>query len=83
MFLTFARSICWRKSGPVSITKVFPFISIKTEVRKRLSLESVDWQTLQGHAIIGIPCEVPVPKNVICTVRIVYFKINTKIESLS
>jgi hypothetical protein len=29
-----------------------------------LSRSSVDRQTLQLQAIIGIPCEVPVPKNV-------------------
>jgi hypothetical protein len=30
----------------------------------RLSRGSVDLQTAQSHAIIGTPCDVPVPRNV-------------------
>lgn len=37
--------------------------------RNRLSFGSDDWQTLQLQAIIGTPCDVPVPKNVICTLN--------------
>ena len=31
---------------------------------RRLSGESVEWQTSHGQAIMGTPCEVPVPKKV-------------------
>ena len=37
---------------------------INAEVRKRLSLESVDWQTLQVQPKAGTPQLVPVPKKV-------------------
>ena len=59
-----ARKTCWRKSGPVSMMKLFPPISICIETRSRLSRSSVDLHTAHPQAIIGIPCEVPVPKNV-------------------
>jgi hypothetical protein len=38
-----------------------------TEERSLLSRESVEEQTLHSHAIIGTPCDVPVPKKVILT----------------
>ena len=62
---TSSRSICWRKSGPVSITNTFPPSSIKMDERRRLSFSSVERHTSQSHAIIGTPCDVPVPRNVI------------------
>lgn len=40
-------------------------VSIINPVRRRLSRESSDRQTLQRHPIIGTPTEVPVPKKVI------------------
>ncbi len=43
-----------------------PGVLIWIDVRRRLSRESVDLQTAHVHPITGIPCEVPVPKNVIC-----------------
>ena len=39
----------------------------RTDGRQRLSRGSVDRQTSHVHPIIGTPCEVPVPRNVICT----------------
>jgi hypothetical protein len=39
-------------------------VSIKIEVRKRLSRGSVDLHTSQLHDTIGTPPEVPVPKKV-------------------
>ena len=45
--------------------KVVVSDSIKTLLRRRLSLGSVEEQTLQSQAIIGTPLLVPVPKNVI------------------
>ena len=53
------------KSGPQSIKiRVPPSLSNNAEVRKRLSLESVDWQTLQVQPKAGTPQLVPVPKKV-------------------
>jgi hypothetical protein len=39
--------------------------SISTEDRNRLSFEFSERQTSQSQAIIGTPCDVPVPKKVI------------------
>lgn len=64
---TCARSICWRKSGPLSITILACGVSIHAEVRRRLSRSSAEVHTVQSHAIIGTPCEVPVPRNVTFT----------------
>ena len=44
--------------------RVPPSLSNNAEVRKRLSLESVDWQTLQVQPKAGTPQLVPVPKKV-------------------
>src|SRR6476469_4489875 len=38
---------------------------MSTEVRWRRSFGSVEWQVAQSQPIIGTPCEVPVPRNVI------------------
>ena len=37
--------------------------------RVRLSRGSADVQTAQSHPIIGTPCEVPVPRNVMVSGR--------------
>jgi len=42
-------------------------VATSTDVRIRRSLGSVDLQTAQSHPIIGTPCDVPVPRNVIFT----------------
>jgi hypothetical protein len=49
------------------------------EERKRLSFWSVDKQTGSLLAIIGIPCEVPVPKKVIFKSFLSFF-IETKVR---
>ena len=38
------------------------------DVRKRLSRGSLDVQTLQLQPITGMPCDVPVPRNVKCII---------------
>jgi hypothetical protein len=38
--------------------------STKIDVRKRLSLGSLEVQISHWQAITGTPCDVPVPKNV-------------------
>jgi hypothetical protein len=40
----------------------FPSTCTNAEQRNRLSSGSEDAQTAQGHAITGMPCDVPVPK---------------------
>jgi hypothetical protein len=57
-------NICWRKSGPVSITIEVLSDSIKKEVRSRLSFILAERQTSHEQAITGTPCEVPVPRNI-------------------
>ena len=64
MCWTFSRNICCRKSGPASITSVIPSVSIRAEVRSRLSRLSGEVQTQHPQEITGTPCEVPVPRNV-------------------
>jgi len=43
--------------------KFFVPEEINRELLRRLSLGSEEEQTLHGHAIMGTPWEVPVPKN--------------------
>src|SRR3569833_1161144 len=69
---TWARSICCLKSGPESTTITFPLLSIKKEVRNRLSRGSSEVQTSQLQAITGTACEVPVPKKDIVTVLVLF-----------
>ena len=52
------------KSGPVSITTELESDCTKNEVLSLSSFLLVDKQTSHLHAITGIPCEVPVPKNI-------------------
>jgi hypothetical protein len=40
------------------------------DVLKRLSLKSIEEQTSQEQPITGTPCDVPVPRKVICTFEI-------------
>jgi len=49
----------------VSTTKVVVALSTKMLLLKRLSFLLAEWQTSQGHAIMGTPLLVPVPRNVI------------------
>jgi hypothetical protein len=37
---------------------------MSAEVRSRLSRGSAEWHTSHGQAIMGTPCDVPVPKKV-------------------
>ena len=67
-----ALNIWYLKSGPESITITLPSTSIKTETRNRLSRWSAEVHTLQSQAITGMPCEVPVPKNVIFKIRVLF-----------
>jgi hypothetical protein len=57
------------------MAKTFSSVSMRTDERRRLSLLSGDLQTSQSQATTGIPCDVPVPKNVI---RIDFFLQNYK-----
>src|SRR4051812_27555190 len=62
------RSAWARRSGPVSTNSWPPSsVAMSTEVRSRRSFGSVDLQTAQSQPIIGTPCDVPVPRNVIFT----------------
>ena len=64
MSWTLAQIICWRKSGPESITKLFPSTSSIIELRKRASFESDELHTRQLQQITGTPVDVPVPRKV-------------------
>src|SRR6478672_10092068 len=63
-FRTFARSIWYLKSGPLSITILAFGVSIQTEARSLLLRLSGDVHTTQSHPMKGTPCDVPVPRNV-------------------
>src|SRR6266851_3918362 len=58
------RSACWRKSGVVSITTLWPPREISREGRSLLSCGSLDLHTRQGHPSVGTPMEVPEPRTV-------------------
>jgi hypothetical protein len=51
------------------------------EERRRLSLKLSDAQTSHLQAITGMPCEVPVPRNVIFKSK--FFKYPVKIQNMS
>ena len=59
------RNICCLKSGPVSITICLSLHEIITDDRNLLSLMLADKHTGSLLPIIGMPCDVPVPKNII------------------
>ncbi len=40
-------------------------VRMRAAVRDRASRGSSEWHTAQSHAIMGTPCEVPVPRKVI------------------
>lgn len=44
-------------------------------MRRRLSLLSVEVQTSQSQPMIGMPCDVPVPRNVIFKDGKIWFKV--------
>jgi len=48
----------------VSTTKEVVALCTKMLLRSRLSFELYEWHTSHGHAIIGTPLLVPVPKKV-------------------
>jgi hypothetical protein len=48
-----------------------PMVSNNAEARKRLSRASAEPHTAQPQEITGMPCEVPVPKNVNCTIFLI------------
>src|SRR4029453_6721244 len=57
---------CARRSGPASINTLVPASPrTNTDGRRRLSRGSSERQVLHSQPIIGTPCEVPVPRNVI------------------
>src|SRR5690348_16907734 len=58
-------SDCMRTSGPASTSNACPSsVSTYTDARHRLSCGSVDRHVPQSQPIIGTPCDVPVPRNV-------------------
>src|ERR1700722_15171709 len=58
---SFSRNAWKRKSGVVSITTCHPSRLSNTEERVRLSCGSLEWQTRQGHPLVGTPIDVPEP----------------------
>ena len=54
--------ICWRKSGPQSISSRVFSVSNNTEQRSLLSCGSVLLQVWQLQPMVGTPHDVPVPK---------------------
>src|SRR5215472_15010162 len=60
-----ARMACWRKSGVVSMTTLWPLRDSRMEGRRRLSCGSFEWQTRHGQPKVGTPIEVPEPSTVI------------------
>src|SRR5688572_14264773 len=60
-------SACERRSGPASM-RIAPPASVwmTTEGRVRRSRGSSDRHVPHSQPIIGTPCEVPVPRKVIC-----------------
>jgi hypothetical protein len=50
------------------MTKLPSTVSTNTELLSLLSLGLLDTQMGHWHAMMGTPCEVPVPKKVIFTV---------------
>src|SRR5215204_3109498 len=65
--LTRYANACARRSGPASISTQVPASPrIRSEGRNRVSRGSSERQVRQSHPIIGTPCDVPVPRNVIC-----------------
>ena len=51
--------------GPGIDEHAAPAVSTKIDGRRRLSRGSVERHTAQSQPIIGTPCDVPVPRNVI------------------
>src|SRR5690349_4993850 len=60
-----ARMACWRKSGVVSMTTLWPSRERRMEGRRRLSCGSAEPQTRHGQPNVGTPIEVPEPRTVI------------------
>jgi hypothetical protein len=58
----------------------FPLTSIMMEERRRWSLWLSDVQTSHLQAITGMPCEVPVPRNVIFKSE--FFKYLVKLQNM-
>ena len=67
-------NICCLKSGPQSITNCVSLVDIKTEDLNLLSFMSADKHTGSLLPITGIPCDVPVPKNITSNFLILNFK---------
>src|SRR5579859_1392551 len=60
----FSRMACWRKSGVVSISTVWPSYSTNTDGRVRRSCGSSDVHTRQLQPMVGTPIDVPLPSTV-------------------
>src|SRR6478736_402674 len=60
----FSRRHCSRNSGAASTWMCRPSISTWMQARVRLLRGSGEVHTAQSHAIIGTPCDVPVPRKI-------------------